>query len=154
DYRRKGYSNNGDSDDNGEKSWMSNKTIHDLRHPNYSSKRFSILPFRKTPTGASTDDDTIDNNQSIKEKKSSPTETRADKSIEKIKGYTPNPFKLLRRFHRSLSMNQNNISEFSEGGVYSEGRHRAEYVIEKGSDKVGSLVWHQQQVKILEKKTH
>src|SRR6185369_5214556 len=103
DYRRKGYSNNGDSDDNGEKSWMSNKTIYDLRYPNSSSKPFSILPFRKTPTGASTDDDTIDNNQSIKEKTSSSTETRADKSIEKIKSYTPNPFKLLRRFHRSLS---------------------------------------------------
>lgn len=118
DYRRKGYSNNGDSDDNGEKSWLSNKPIYDLRYPNYSSKRFSILPFRKTPTGASTDDDTIDNNQSIKDKTSSSTETRADKSIEKIKSYTPNPFKLLRRFHRSLSMNQNNnISKFPEGGI-------------------------------------
>ena len=118
DYRRKGYSNNGDSDDNGEKSWLSNKPIYDLRYPNYSSKRFSILPFRKTPTGTSTDDDTIDNNQSTKEKTSSSTETRADKSIEKIKSYTPNPFKLLRRFHRSLSMNQNNnISKFPEGGI-------------------------------------
>ncbi|CAG8621219.1 1302_t:CDS:2 [Paraglomus brasilianum] len=106
DYRQRRYSRSGDSEDNGEKNWLSNKTIYGLRYP-----------FRRTPTGFSTDDDTIDNDQSIKEKISSATETMASKSKDMIKNYTPNPFKLLSRFSRTLSLSNNDTSKFPESGI-------------------------------------
>ncbi|CAG8600016.1 756_t:CDS:2 [Paraglomus brasilianum] len=94
DYRQRRYSRNGDSE-----------TIYGLRYP-----------FRKTPTGVSTDDDTIDNDQSIKEKISSATETMASKS-DRIKSYAPNPFKLLSRFSRTLSLSNNDTSKFPESEI-------------------------------------
>ncbi|CAG8616802.1 4510_t:CDS:2 [Paraglomus occultum] len=107
---------NGDNEDNGEKSWLPNKTIYRLRYPNYSSKRVSILPFRKTLTSASTDDDTVGNGQSMNEKRSS---SLPKQSKEKIKSHTPNPFKLklLRRFSRSLHLSNNDVSKLPEGGI-------------------------------------
>ena len=94
DYRQRRYSRNGDSE-----------TIYGLRYP-----------FRRTPTGFSTDDDTIDNDQSIKEKISSATETMASKS-DRIKSYAPNPFKLLSRFSRTLSLSNNDTSKFPESEI-------------------------------------
>ncbi|CAG8609932.1 6753_t:CDS:2 [Paraglomus brasilianum] len=91
DYRQRRYSRNGDSE-----------TIYGLRYP-----------FRKTLTGVSTDYDTIDNYQSIEEKISSATETMASKSKDRMKSYTPNPFKLL---SRTLSLSNNDTSKFPESG--------------------------------------
>ncbi|CAG8635763.1 10556_t:CDS:1, partial [Paraglomus occultum] len=64
-----------------------------------------------TLTSASTDDDTVGNGQSMNDKMSS---SPSKQSKEKIKSHTPNPFKLLGRFSRSL---HNDVSKLPEGGI-------------------------------------